>query len=148
MTIPELEIFLLAKEVDFEILHHEKPIKSRYDAINYFRLDEMAPTLILQTETGLFALIISGAREKVNFESIREKLGVSEIGLASKETVLEKLNMKTGEVALVGHGLPCILDELILENDYIFGGVGNTHYTLKINPKHLGKVNEVIFYFN
>lgn len=142
--IQELEGFLSAKEVDFEILHHEKPIKSRNDALIYFRLEEMAPTLILKTENGMFALIISGVQEKIDFEIIREKLGCSKIGLASKDEVLQSLGMKTGEVAMVRHGLPSILDKRIFESKYIFVGAGDANYTLKINPHDLAKVNEVI----
>ena len=59
MTVQELEGFLAAKEIDFEILHHEKPIKSRNDALCYFRLEETAPTLILKTENVMIALIIN-----------------------------------------------------------------------------------------
>jgi prolyl-tRNA editing enzyme YbaK/EbsC (Cys-tRNA(Pro) deacylase) len=148
MTIDELEGFLSSKEVDFEILHHEKPIKSRNDALCYFRLEETAPTLILKTETGMVALIINGSQEKIDFEIIRKKLGCSKLGLASREEVFQKLGMKTGEVAMVGHGLPCILDKQIFQSKYIYGGAGDAHYTLKINPNDLSKVNEVIFQFD
>lgn len=148
MTIEELEGFLGANEIDFEILHHEKPIKSRNDALCYFRLEEMAPTLILKTENGMVALIINGTHEKIDFEIIREKLGCSTIGLAGKDEVFLKLGMKAGEVAMVGHGLPCILDRQIFQSKYIYGGAGDAHYTLKINPNDLAKVNEVIFQFD
>ena len=59
LTIQELDQFLSKQGADFEFLHHEKPIKSRYDALNYFRLEEMAPTLIVRTEKGMFAIIKS-----------------------------------------------------------------------------------------
>lgn len=148
MTISELIHYLSNKSIDFEILHHEKPIKSRNDALIYFRLEEMAPTLILKTGNGMVALIISGAREKIDFEIIREKLGCSKVALASKEDVFKRLGMKTGEITMVGHGLPCILDRRIFQSKYIFGGTGDAYHTLKINPYDLEKVNEVIFYFN
>jgi prolyl-tRNA editing enzyme YbaK/EbsC (Cys-tRNA(Pro) deacylase) len=147
MTIPELELYLSGEKIDFEILHHEKPIKSRNDALEYFRLEEMAPTLILKTENGLVAMIISGSHEKIDFEMFLEKLKCSEIKLASKDEVFQSLGMKTGEVAMVGHGLPCILDNQIFQRNYIFGGAGDAHYTLKINPHDLAKVNRVILQF-
>lgn len=148
MTIPELELFLSENEVDFEILKHEKPIKSRNDALIYFRIEETAPTLILKTEMGMVALIICGGREKIDFETIREMLGCSSIAMADKDEVFKILGMKTGEVAMVGHGLPCILDQRLFQFRYIFGGAGNAHFTLKINPRDLVKVNDVIYQFN
>ena len=148
MTILELKQRLQTENVDFEILYHEKPIKSRIDALKYFKLEETAPTLIVKTESGMLALIISGDREKIDMEMIREKLGCNEIKLADKTEILQKLGMKTGEVAMVGHGLPCLIDNRIFQYEYIFGGAGNAHYTLKIKPEHLEKVNQVIFRFD
>ena len=148
MTISELEVFLSDKEIDFEILFHEKPIKSRYDALKYFRLEDTAPTLIVKTESGLFALIVSGSRGKIDLEIIRKKLDCTEIGMADKNEVFQSLGMKTGEVALVGHGLPCILDKQLFNSEFIFGGAGNANYTLKIKPQDLEKVNKVISRFD
>ena len=148
MTISELEVFLSAKDVDFEILYHEKPIKSRYDALKYFRLEDTAPTLILKTERGMYALIVSGGRGKADLEMIRKSLDCAEIGLADKNDVFQKLGMKTGEVAMVGHGLPCILDTRLFNSEYIFGGAGHSNYTLKIKPQDLEKVDKVILQFD
>lgn len=148
MTISELDRFLADGDLDFEILYHQKPIKSRFDALNYFRLEETAPTLIVKTESGMFAVIVSGDRVKVDLDMIREILGCKEIKLADKEEVLLTLGMKTGEVAMVGHGLPCLIDNRIFRYRYIFGGAGNAYYTLKIKPEHLEKINEVIFRFD
>ena len=147
-TIHELDRFLSAKEFDFEILYHEKPIRSRFDALKYFRLEDTAPTLILKSESQMFALIVSGRREKVDLEIIRKELNCGMIKLADKNEVFQKLGIKTGEVALVGHGLPCILDKQLFNSEYIFGGAGNANYTLKIKPEHLEKANEVIFRFD
>ena len=148
LSISELEQFLSAKAVDFEILYHEKPIKSRYDAVKYFRLEDMAPTLILNTEIGMYALIVSGGREKTDLEMIRKLLNCNKLGLADKNEVFKKLGMKTGEIAMVGHGLPCILDSRLFNSEYIFGGAGNANYTLKIKPHDLQKVNQVILQFD
>lgn len=148
LTIQELDQFLSKQGADFEILHHEKPIKSRYDALNYFRLEEMAPTLIVRTEKGMFAIIISGAREKVDFAVIARQMNCSEMHLASKDEVLEVVGMKPGEVALVGHDLPCIFDQQLFQNEYLYGGTGDACHTLKIKPTDLLKISKVVFQFN
>ncbi len=148
MTIEELDRFLSDREIDFEIIHHEKPIKSRFDALKYFRLEDTAPTLILKSEKGMYALVVCGGREKVDLEMIRKSINCTEINLAEKSEVIEVLGMKPGAIALVGHNLPCILDNRLFNSEYIFGGAGDFNYTLKINPRDLEKINQVVFTFD
>lgn len=148
MTLTELEQLLVEQAVDFEIIHHPKPIKSRFDALCYFKLEEMAPTLIVKTEKGFYALIVSGAREKVDFEFLRGLLACDEMIMATKEEVQGQIGMKPGEVAMVGHHLPCILDEQLFQQPYIYGGAGDTRCTLKIRPADLEKINKVVGRFN
>lgn len=148
MTITELEQLLTEHTADFEIIHHPKPIKSRMDALQYFKLEEMAPTLIVKTEKGFYAVIVSGAREKVDFDILREQLNCQEISMATKEEVLAQIGMKPGEVAMIGHHLPCVIDENIFQQQYIYGGAGDARYTLKIRPSDLERINRVIQRFN
>ena len=148
MTITELEQLLTEQTADFEIIHHSKPIKSRMDALQYFKLEEMAPTLIVKTENGFYAVIVSGTREKVDFEILQRLLNCQQISMATKEEVLAQIGMKPGEVAMVGHHLPCVIDENIFQQQYIYGGAGNARYTLKIRPSDLEKVNQVVQRFN
>lgn len=148
MNITELEQLLVTQSVDFEIIQHSKPIKSRFDALCYFKLEEMAPTIIVKTDVGFYAVIISGISENIDFELIRKILDCKEVEMATKEDVIMHIGMKTGEVALVGHNLPCLIDEKIHRVEYIFGGTGNARHTLKIRPMDLEKVNQVVGRFN
>jgi len=138
------ESLLKENEVDFEVLTHEKPIRSRNDALIYFKLEETAPTLILTDGKAMFALIISGAREKIDFTNIQKKLNCGKIAMVGRKELKEKLGMEPGEVAMVGHGLPCIIDKSLYRFDYVYGGIGDSYKTLKINPCHLGKVNSIV----
>ena len=45
---------------------------------------------------------------------------------------------------LIGHGLPCIFDEKLLEFDSIFGGTGNEWVTLKISSKDVRRLNHIV----
>jgi len=45
-------------------------------------------------------------------------------------------------VALIGHGLPCFMDGDLLALDYIYGGTGDLHCTLKINPNDVARLNK------
>ena len=70
MKTDDLKELLESKEADYELLYHEKAIKSRNDALELFKLEEMAPNLILKSGEKFYSLIISGTRESIDFEKI------------------------------------------------------------------------------
>lgn len=53
---------------------------------------------------------------------------------------------QAGAVPLIGHNLPCVLDNDLLENDFIYGGSGDEHHTLKIAPGDVLRLNNVIHF--
>lgn len=50
--------------VQFEIIHHEKQIRTAQEGAEYFGVEigQTAPTLVLKSEKGYFAMIVSGSR--------------------------------------------------------------------------------------
>jgi Cys-tRNA(Pro)/Cys-tRNA(Cys) deacylase len=148
MEITELKQLLFDQNADFEILMHDKPIHSKHDAMDYFKLEETAPTLILETENGYLALIISGEREKVDFKQLKKQLNCRKFQLANSNVIQEKLNLKAGQIPLVGHRLPCIVDKKLFNYPFIFGGTGDLFHTLKIKPADLVNINNVILKFD
>lgn len=60
---------------------HERPLLSTKDGADYFgiEINQTAPTLILKTNKGFYALIVSGSRGKVDFEEISDILGCSTV---------------------------------------------------------------------
>lgn len=138
----------LAKQnADFEIIEHDKPIKSKKDALGYFNLEETVPTLIVQTEAGYYALIISGERDKVDLEQIKQILKAEKIAFADKKELINRFNLQPGGVPLIGHGLPCLIDNAIFKYNYVYGGTGDFYHTLKIKPADLKQANNVIAFF-
>lgn len=148
MTIQSLRENLLSQKADFEIIQHDIPIKSKEDALGYFKIEETAPTLIIETDLGFFALIISGERDKMDFDLIKSLLGCKKVGMAKRNDVTEKLNILPGQIPLVGHNLPCIVDNKIFKHQFVYGGSGDLYYTLKINPYDLAKANNVVLRFD
>jgi prolyl-tRNA editing enzyme YbaK/EbsC (Cys-tRNA(Pro) deacylase) len=148
MEIENLKKILEQAQFDYEIIYHEKPVKSRNDALGYFKLEEMVPTLIIKTENLFYALIISGKREKVDLQAIQNLIGCKNLQMADKQEIKIKLNLETGRIPLVGHNLPCIIDEDIFNYDYVYGGTGDFMHTLKIKPKDLAKLNNTILKIN
>jgi len=148
MEITELTQLLLDQNADFEILTHDKPIHSKQDALGYFKLEETAPTLILDTENGFMALIISGEREKIDFKQLKKLTNCRKLQLANSDVIKEKLNLKAGQIPLIGHKLPCIVDKKLFNYPFVYGGTGDLFHTLKIKPEDLVKANQVILKFD
>ncbi|MFJ7731739.1 aminoacyl-tRNA deacylase [Lysinibacillus sp. NPDC097231] len=146
----ELQGILEKSKYSYEIIQHEKPIISKQDGTKYFGIEvgQTAPTLILKTDKGFFALIVSGRRSKVKFEKIADILGCGKVKLASPEEVQKVTGFQVGSVRMVGLDLPCVIDKRLLQYDYIYGGTGQPTFTLKIEPQALNELNQVIAAFD
>ena len=146
----ELQEILEKSKYTYEIIQHEKPILSKQDGTKYFGIEvgQTAPTLILNSDKGFFVLIVSGSRSKVNFEKIADILGCSKVKLASPEEVQKVSGFQVGSVPMVGIDLPCVIDKRLFHYDFIYGGSGQSTFTLKIEPQALNELNHVIVTFD
>jgi prolyl-tRNA editing enzyme YbaK/EbsC (Cys-tRNA(Pro) deacylase) len=66
--------------------------------------------------------------------------------MADRERVLKVTGYKAGSIPLVGHGLDCIFDRRLLELPYICGGTGDELSTLKISPRDVVRLNNIVGY--
>jgi len=146
----ELQNILEKSEYIYEIIEHDQPIRSREDGKKYFGIEvgQTAPTLILKTDKGFFAFIISGKRERFEFDAIAEIIGCTKVKLASPKEVQEITGFEVGSVRMVGLSLPCVLDKELFSYDFVYGGTGQPTFTLKIEPKALEELNQVIAIFS
>ncbi|WP_054940348.1 aminoacyl-tRNA deacylase [Paenibacillus ihuae] len=144
LTLEELKHYLLQNDCNFEIIAHQTPIRSTRDAEHYFDIKKAAPTLILQTNLGLTALIASTQRGRLDFGYLKEAFGYTKIKMADKKDVVERTRYSPGAIPLIGHGLPCIFDISLLALDYIYGGSGDELNTLKVAPVDVIRLNNVI----
>jgi len=145
MTLENLMAQLTGCTFDYEIIPHEKQIFSVEDGIQYFHIaaGQTAPTLILSTEKGPVALIVRGDQTGIDFEDLSLRLGFRVHGLARRKD-LQKMGFTAGYVPLIGHGLPTLVDGGLLSYPAVYGGSGDEHHTLKIDPHALLALNDVI----
>ena len=147
-SISELRDFLEANNSDFEIIKHDAPILSTSDAAKYFDIDKTAPTFILKTETGYVAFISSSKRGRCDLKAMKSALGFSVLKMADRKMVQDVTGYDAGTVPLIGHSLPCIFDDWLLDHDYIYGGTGDELHTLKIAPADVLRLNNVVRHFD
>ncbi|WP_256758127.1 aminoacyl-tRNA deacylase [Cohnella sp. WQ 127256] len=135
-------------KIDYEFINHEITIKSAQEGADYFGIEigQTAPTLILKSGMDYYAMIISGDYGKIDFEMLKEILKIDEIRLAKPKEVEQITGCVVGSVALIGHGLPTIMDRQMNRYTYIYGGTGKINSTLKINVSDVERLNDVIAY--
>ena len=143
-SLQELEQLLRNEEAKFELINQNKPIRSVKDAEAYYDIEKSAPTFILQSEEGMIACIALGTRGKLDLSEIKRKFGFLKLKMAEGEKIKKQLGYDVGAIPLIGHGLPCIFDNLLLQCDYIYGGTGNELVTLKIDPIDVKRLNQII----
>ncbi|TCZ79307.1 hypothetical protein E0485_05435 [Paenibacillus albiflavus] len=135
-------------KIDYEIIKHSKQIHSAQEGADYFgiHIGQTAPTLILKIEKGYYSLIISGDYGRVDLESIKKLLEVEQIKLAKPIEVEQVTGCKIGSIPLINQGTPTIFDRQLFRFSYVYGGTGVPQTTLKIQPKDLEKLNDIIMY--
>jgi len=132
-----------------ELIYCKVPLRSAQEGADYFNIDigQTAPTLIIKTDIGFFAVIVSGSLNRIDFKEVAQILKCQKAKLANPKEV-ENMGYKIGNVPLVGIQLPYILDRKLFEYSFVYGGTGVKDYTLKINPYALEELNVIIAKFN
>jgi len=128
----------------YELLYNETSLKSAQEGADYFKIEigQTAPTLIIKTDIGFFAFIVSGSHGRIDFKDIAKIVSCKKVKLANPKEV-EKMGYIIGNIPLIGIPLPYILDKKLFEYPFIYGGSGVKNYTLKINPYTLVEMNQI-----
>ncbi len=145
----KLRTILQESGVPFEIIHHATPIRTAQEGADYFGIEigQTAPTLVLKSEKGYFAMIVSGSRGRVNVEEVSAIVGCDQLKMATPKEVQQITGYTVGSVSMV-LSLPCIVDRRLFRYPFIYGGTGEPTSTLKIAPDALEKLNQVVAFLD
>lgn len=124
--------YLHERNICYELIHTQQPIRSVKDGVKFLDIEagQTAPTLVLNSDKGFYAAIISGARGKIDLQLIAKLLDCNTIAMADKAEVCKVTGYTPGSIPLAGHGLPCIVDRRLLQYPFIYGGSGDFTVTL------------------
>jgi len=144
----QLITLLQNQQAEYDIIQHEAPIQTAQQGAALFGIEigQTSPTLILKSETGYYALILSGDYGRVDFEPLKSLLGVNELRMAKPKEVEQTTGYAVGSVPMIGHGLPAIVDRGMHRYADVYGGTGNPNATLRIRPSDVERLNDVIAY--
>ncbi|MCL5063491.1 MAG: hypothetical protein M1600_00150 [Firmicutes bacterium] len=142
----KLRTVLEQSGVQFEIIHHEKTIRTAQEGADYLEIaiGQTAPVLILKSENGYVSLIKSGDRGRVDLQEIGGILGCDQLKPVTPTEVWQITGYRIGAVPLMGLPFPCILDRGLFRYPFIYGGTGQPESTLKITPDALEMLNLVV----
>ncbi|KPV56605.1 prolyl-tRNA synthetase [Paenibacillus sp. A3] len=138
--------FLEERQARFELLTHERPIRSAEEGAEYFGIEpgQTAPALVLRSGEQYWLMIVSGERRRVDLEDLSKRLGRPGLKMAKPQEVETITGFLVGAIPLVGIPLPCIMDRRLYRYPYIYGGTGVPTLTLKISPAEVEKLNQVV----
>jgi prolyl-tRNA editing enzyme YbaK/EbsC (Cys-tRNA(Pro) deacylase) len=134
--------------VEYELIHHEQHLCSAADGAAFFDIDpgQTAPTLIVETDHGYVSIIFSGSRSHLDFIQTAAIIGSTKIQLVKRNKLREITGFDAGDMPMVGLNLPVIFDRRLFQYSFVYGGSGLPNRTLKISPKQLARLNNVIAY--
>ncbi|HEX3050126.1 MAG TPA: YbaK/EbsC family protein [Aggregatilineaceae bacterium] len=143
--LDHLRQLLDAAGADYALFEHPETVFSAEDGVQQGigSLGEMAPTLILETEKGCFAAILSGGT-RLSRKKIKKQLGLKNIALAQPDRVYELTGAEVGSVSLINPGLPTLID--IRLADVVYGGCGFPYHTLRIHRADLIRITEALVF--
>jgi prolyl-tRNA editing enzyme YbaK/EbsC (Cys-tRNA(Pro) deacylase) len=144
-----LRKLLEEKEIPYEIIQHETPIRSAREGAKFFGIDpgQTAPVLIVQSDTEHYAVIFSGDRGRVDLDELAQVLGCNRLKMANSKDVQAVTGYAVGCIPLVGLALPVIMDKRLYRYPFVYGGTGEATSTLKICPNALEKLIHVIAFW-
>ncbi len=130
---------LKTQKIPHELIKHP-PIKTVEEGLVYLGItaDYGVSTLIFESEKGLIA-VLRRDDHQIDLEKIKSMLEVTKIRLCKPAEVLEITGCEVGYVSPYNPGMKVLMDNSILDKDFVYLGTGNPEYDLKIRPKDLVK---------
>ncbi len=146
MKEDELKIRNLRKKLEelgvpFEITKHA-PIRSVEEGLKALGIDASGgcSTLIFGTDKGFMA-VFRRDDHRLDLEKVKALLKVKTLKLATEKEISKTTGGLIGSTPQITD-LPTIMDETILEKDYVYGGTGSREHDLKIKPADLKKISQ------
>ncbi|MDC0708191.1 YbaK/EbsC family protein [Stigmatella sp. ncwal1] len=90
-------------------------------------------------DRGVIVLAIAPGDVRVSAGKVGAAAGVSQLKLASPDTVLRATGYAVGGVPPVGHAtqVSVVVDSRVLTHPFVFGGGGDEHHMLRIVPQDI-----------
>ncbi len=137
-TSKDLTSYIENNEIEAELLDLESSVRTVEEAANALGIDEdqIIKSLLFKTDKDPMLIIISG-KYKVSRNKIKKELNTQSCELASPSLVKDMTDYPVGSVPPIGLDLPKLVDNGVVQKEYVYGGGGSEHHLLKIPPSEV-----------
>jgi prolyl-tRNA editing enzyme YbaK/EbsC (Cys-tRNA(Pro) deacylase) len=99
---------------------------------------EIAKSIVFVADGDPVVCVASG-RHRIDSEKLADALDVAEVRQAAADEVRAATGFAIGGVPPFGHDLPVILDEQLLEHEYVWAAAGDPHSLFAVDPRELAR---------
>lgn len=135
--LEQLKNALTDADIPHEIIAHP-PITTVQEGLDYLGIQapQGVSTLVFMAD-GKPVFIIRRDDQKLSLKKIKKLLGVKNLAFAKRDELRTLTGCDIGYVSLYNPGPSPIMDETILDQEYVYGGTGSPEHDLKITPRNL-----------
>ncbi len=142
----KLKQFIDERGISAEHLLFDESIHTVGDCIRVsgYSIDYVTKSIIMVDQNGDIIIGLIPAKFRVSTKRVGKFLGIPPPFVASPEKVLEKTGYPAGGMPFIGYPGILLVDNKILEKDYIFTGGGSSRSLLKILISEIHKLEPLI----
>ena len=106
--------------------------------------DDFVKNVCMSDASGELIVAIVKGEDRVNRTRVGKALGVQRPEMTSPETVLRITGYPSGGIPSFGYPAKFLLDERVMEKEFVYSGGGSEDALVKISPRELLKWNKAI----
>lgn len=136
---------LQALGIDHELLRHAeiRDFRAALKAMHLAAAD-CVPTLLTMADGVPLVAAVRGDR-RADFKSLKKALGIKDLRMARPEEFTAITGLPLGAARVVNPGLRTVLDERLLEREFVVGGSGSFCYSIRYRCAHLHRIPDSAF---
>ena len=140
-TFPQIRKFLDSTSLEYEVLACDPSLADTQAFCEHYQIPaaNSANAILVRSKKGdpCFTLCVLLATHRLDVNhNVRQRMGVRKVSFATADETRELTGMEIGGVTPVGlpEPLPVLVDEAVMQRDFIILGGGNRSSKLKLAP--------------
>ncbi len=146
--VEELKAYLTSSGINAEILELKDEVKTVNQAAKVLGVskEQIIKTIMFIDALGEPVLAIVRGDQKVDNKKLANVVGTIGVRMASAKEVKKHSGYAIGGLPPIGHKqkIKTVIDEKVLEKEFVYGGGGTEKHLLKISPKDIQKLTDAI----
>ena len=139
----KLKIYLKENNVNAEQFTFQESCHSVQEAARAVKgtPQDFVKNIVLLDSTEKLIIAILKGEDRADFKKIEQFLN-KKIRIAGNEEVLEKTSYPPGGVPSVGYEATFLIDQRVMEREFVYSGGGSDHALVKITPTAIQHLNK------